>query len=96
VAAFTSFNFEGKKVTQDDEAVNGYYAGRVVQEFKKKNNLVKLIIVADKLRTGFDEPKLAIMYIDRKLMGTNAVQTLGRLNRVAPVRQNCFPQSITC
>jgi type I restriction enzyme R subunit len=66
--------------------VNGKYARQVVKAFKKRKNRVKLIIVADKLRTGFDEPKLAIMYIDKKLRGTNVVQTLGRLNRIAPVR----------
>lgn len=93
MAAFTSFTYEGKKITQDDEEVNGDYAGKVLQQFKKSTSLVKLIIVADKLRTGFDEPKLAIMYIDRKLVGTNAVQTLGRLNRIAPVRTLNFTTS---
>lgn len=35
---------------------------------------------------GFDEPQLGIMYIDKRLRGANVVQTLGRLNRIAPVK----------
>jgi len=42
----------------------------------------KVLIVANKYQTGFDEPRLCAMYIDRKLSGVQAVQTLSRLNRV--------------
>lgn len=41
----------------------------------------QILIVADKYQTGFDEPKLCAMYVDRKLAGLQAVQTLSRLNR---------------
>lgn len=43
----------------------------------------RILIVANKFQTGFDEPYLHTMYVDKKLGGVNAVQTLGRLNRPA-------------
>ena len=48
------------------------------------NDDLRIIIVADKLQTGFDEKKLCVMYIDKKLgSGVKAVQTISRLNRTA-------------
>src|SRR5699024_1832879 len=44
----------------------------------------KVLIVANKFQTGFDEPRLCAMYVDRKLSGVQAVQTLSRLNREFP------------
>lgn len=44
----------------------------------------RILIVADKYQTGFDQPKLAAMYVDKKLHGLSAVQTLSRLNRICP------------
>ncbi|WIJ25777.1 type I restriction endonuclease subunit R [Devosia sp. RR2S18] len=41
----------------------------------------QILIVAEKYQTGFDQPKLCVMYVDRKLAGLQAVQTLSRLNR---------------
>ena len=41
-------------------------------------------LVAEKYQTGFDQPLLHTMYVDKKLTGVNAVQTLSRLNRVHP------------
>ena len=43
-----------------------------------------ILVVANKYQTGFDEPLLQSMYVDKKLRGVNAVQTLSRLNRVCP------------
>ena len=50
----------------------------------------RFLIVANKFQTGFDQPLLHTMYVDKKLGGVNAVQTLSRLNRVpsAQVRHN--------
>ncbi|MDU1453391.1 MAG: DEAD/DEAH box helicase family protein [Paeniclostridium sordellii] len=47
-------------------------------------NDFKLLIVADKYQTGFDQPKLCAMYVDKKLDGVKTVQTLSRLNRTYP------------
>ena len=44
----------------------------------------QILIVAEKYQTGFDQPKLCAMYVDRKLAGLQAVQTLSRLNRMRP------------
>ena len=50
----------------------------------------RLLIVAEKYQTGFDQPKLCAMYVDRKLAGLRAVQTLSRLNRVGPGKRTTF------
>lgn len=47
----------------------------------------RVMIVANKFQTGFDQPKLCAMYVDRKLSGVTAVQTLSRLNRYLPGKQ---------
>jgi type I restriction enzyme, R subunit len=50
----------------------------------------KLLIVADKYQTGFDQPLLHTMYVDKKLSGVKAVQTLSRLNRMHPGKEDTF------
>ncbi len=47
----------------------------------------KILIVAEKYQTGFDQPKLCAMYVDKKLDGVKTVQTLSRLNRTYPDKQ---------
>ena len=49
-----------------------------------KNPQYRILIVANKFQTGFDEPLLQTMYVDKRLDGLQCVQTLSRLNRVAP------------
>ena len=46
----------------------------------------QVIIVANKFQTGFDQPKLCAMYVDKKLGGVECVQTLSRLNRTYPAK----------
>jgi type I restriction enzyme R subunit len=50
----------------------------------------QILIVAEKYQTGFDQPKLCAMYVDRKLAGLQAVQTLSRLNRTRPGKEQTF------
>lgn len=50
----------------------------------------EVLIVANKFQTGFDEPLLVGMYVDKKLSGITAVQTLSRLNRVIPGKENTY------
>ncbi|MEQ8689386.1 MAG: type I restriction endonuclease [Pseudomonadales bacterium] len=50
----------------------------------------QILIVAEKYQTGFDQPKLCAMYVDRKLAGLQAVQTLSRLNRIAPKKDETY------
>ena len=46
-----------------------------------------VMIAANKFQTGFDQPKLCAMYVDKKLQGVDCVQTLSRLNRLFPGKQ---------
>ncbi|TDN40241.1 type I restriction endonuclease subunit R [Hymenobacter sp. UV11] len=50
----------------------------------------QVLLVADKYQTGFDQPLLHTMYVDKKLSGVRAVQTLSRLNRTAPGKEDTF------
>jgi len=58
------------------------------KEFDKDDN--RVLIVANKYQTGFDQPKLHTMYVDKKLSGVKAVQTLSRLNRIYPGKEDTF------
>lgn len=49
-----------------------------------------ILVVANKYQTGFDQPKLVAMYVDKRLSGIQAVQTLSRLNRTCPGKQDTF------
>ena len=60
----------------------------IPEEFKKSE--YRFLIVANKFQTGFDQPLLHTMYVDKKLGGVSAVQTLSRLNRTAPGKSDTF------
>lgn len=62
------------------------YTKAIVERFDKDEKL-KLLIVVDKLLTGFDEPKNAVLYIDKPLKGHNLVQAIARVNRLHPQKQ---------
>lgn len=55
-----------------------------------KPSAYNVMIVAEKFQTGFDQPRLVAMYVDRKLGGVQAVQTLSRLNRTYPGKDKTF------
>ena len=57
------------------------YTSKVVERFEKDEEL-KLIIVVSKLLTGFDEPKNAVLYIDKPLKDHNLIQAIARVNRL--------------
>jgi type I restriction enzyme R subunit len=61
---------------------------RLPAEFDKSE--YGILVVAEKYQTGFDQPKLVAMYVDKHLSGINAVQTLSRLNRVHPDKTDTF------
>lgn len=62
------------------------------KKFRKSfhSSLYNILVVANKYQTGFDEPLLHTMYVDKKLKDITAVQTLSRLNRTAPGKQSTF------
>ena len=67
---------------------NGIPEANTGREFAKEES--KFLIVAEKFQTGFDQPLLTAMYVDKKLSGVNAVQTLSRLNRTHPDKEEAF------
>lgn len=78
--------FSGTKevdgVEYTEAQLNGFPDSDTPKEFDKDGN--RILVVANKYLTGFDQDKLSTMYIDKPLNGVLAVQTLSRLNRTAP------------
>jgi type I restriction enzyme, R subunit len=66
--------------TYSESNMNGVPEKQTAETFEKKD--YRFLIVAEKFQTGFDQPLLHTMYVDKKLSGVHAVQTLSRLNRV--------------
>ena len=71
--------YKGKLVTE--ASLNGFSSKETTEKFKEDQ--YKILIVADKYQTGYDEPLLHTMYVDKVLNDVKAVQTLSRLNRSA-------------
>jgi type I restriction enzyme R subunit len=78
--------FGGKKVTE--AGLNGFPSNEIAD--KLISDPYRFLIVADKFQTGYDEPLLHTMYVDKPLHGIRAVQTLSRLNRAHPKKYDCF------
>ena len=78
--------YDGNEV--DEPRLNGFSSNDIPKEFKK--NEYRFLIVANKFQTGFDQPLLHTMYVDKKLTDVQAVQTLSRLNRSAPNKEDTF------
>jgi type I restriction enzyme R subunit len=102
--AFKAYLVERKSPYQAIVAFSGEheYAGTKVSEFslngfpsseiaaKIQDEPYRFLICADKFQTGYDEPLLHTMYVDKALSGIKAVQTLSRLNRAHPQKYDCF------
>ena len=71
-----------------ETSLNGIPSTQIEKTFKKID--YKFLVVAEKFQTGFDEPLLCAMYIDKTLSGVNAVQTLSRLNRSRSGKDRVF------
>jgi len=85
--------FSGTKeidgIEVDEPRLNGFPGNDIPKEFKK--NEYRFLIVANKFQTGFDQPLLHTMYVDKKLASVQAVQTLSRLNRAKkPYKEDTF------
>ena len=70
-----------------ETGMNGFSEAQTAKTFERPEN--RFLIVANKFQTGFDQPLLHTMYVDKKLGGVNAVQTLSRLNRTHPEKNGC-------
>lgn len=80
--------FSGEIDGLNEQKLNGFSSSLITSEFKKYEN--RFLIVANKYQTGFDQPLLHTMYVDKKLGGVGAVQTLSRLNRTFPGKKDTF------
>lgn len=83
---------EGEKYSE--EKLNKTKDGETIKEKQLKayfhTDDFNMLIVAEKYQTGFDEPYLHTMFVDKKLSGVKAVQTLSRLNRTTPGKDSTF------
>jgi type I restriction enzyme R subunit len=86
IAFSDEINIDGSKYTES--GMNGIPDSQTVKEFNKYE--YKFLIVANKHQTGFDQPLLCGMYVDKMLSGVNAVQTLSRLNRMYKGKSDVF------
>ena len=86
VAFSGTVEIELEKYTED--SMNGPKVKDIAEEFKKPG--YKILIVANKFQTGFDQPLLHTMYVDKALGGVATVQTLSRLNRTTKGKQDTF------
>ena len=68
--------------------LTGYSEKELPRRFAEDD--YKILIAANKFQTGFDQPLLHTMYVDKPLSGVRAVQTLSRLNRTAPGKEDTF------
>ena len=84
--------FSGKVIDPDIQEKEYTEKGIQESELPKKfaSSEYQVLLVAEKYQTGFDQPLLHIMYIDRKLSGIQAVQTLSRLNRTCIGKEDTF------
>lgn len=80
--------FSGEVRGQTETSLNGFPGSNIPSEFEK--NEYRFLLVANKFQTGFDQPLLHTMFVDKKLGGVNAVQTLSRLNRSHPLKKDTF------
>jgi type I restriction enzyme R subunit len=87
IVAFSGeHDYGGARVSE--VSLNGFSSGEIAA--KVQTDPYRFLICADKFQTGYDEPLLHTMYVDKPLSGVKAVQTLSRLNRAHPQKHDCF------
>jgi type I restriction enzyme R subunit len=87
IVAFSGeHEYKGAKVTE--ASLNGFPSSKITDEIQE--DPYRLLVCADKFQTGYDEPLLHTMYVDKPLSGIKAVQTLSRLNRAHPKKHDVF------
>ena len=87
IAAFSGeHEHDGAKVTE--ASLNDFPASQIEQKIQE--DPYRFLVCADKFQTGYDEPLLHTMYVDKPLSSARAVQTLSRLNRAHPKKHDAF------
>lgn len=81
--AFSDFTDEkGNEIKEETlNELTTTHAGKKIEDVFDENDDYRIIVVANKFQTGFNQPKLVSMFLDKPVRGVNAVQTLSRLNR---------------
>ncbi len=89
IAFSGKIDHNGEEITEKDINIeSGFDGSNIPKGFK--NPLYRLLIVCDKFQTGFNEPLLHTMFVDKPLLGVQCVQTLSRLNRKISGKTNTF------
>ena len=78
--------YMGSKVTE--ASLNGFPSSKIADKIQE--DPYRFLVCADKFQTGYDEPLMHTMYVDKPLSGVRAVQTLSRLNRAHPKKHDAF------
>ena len=86
VAFSGEYEYGGTKV--NEASLNGFPSSRIAARFREEP--YRFLVCADKFQTGYDEPLLHTMYVDKTLSRIKAVQTLSRLNRAHPQKHDVF------
>ncbi len=87
IVAFSGeHEYGGRRVTET--SLNGFAGSLIPERFR--DDPYRFLICAEKFQTGYDEPLLHTMYVDKQLEGIKAVQTLSRLNRAHPQKHDTF------
>ena len=87
IVAFSGeHEYGGARVSES--SLNGFSSGKIAE--KIRDDPYRFLVCADKFQTGYDEPLLHSMYVDKTLSGIKAVQTLSRLNRAHPQKHDVF------
>ena len=89
IIAFSGeYKYQGQEPALTSAAINGFSDAEIPDRFEE--DPYRLLVVADMFQTGFDEPLLHTMYVDKMLYDIKAVQTLSRLNRACPKKYDTF------
>jgi len=88
LVAFSGKIEDGSGTPLTEANMNRFPESRTAEEFGGPD--YGILIVAEKFQTGFDQPLLHTMYVDKPLVGLAAVQTLSRLNRIHPLKESTF------
>ena len=86
VAFSGEYDYGGSKISE--VSLNGFPSVNIGEQFRE--DPYRFLVCADKFQTGYDEPLLHTMYVDKTLSSIKAVQTLSRLNRAHPDKHDVF------
>ena len=81
--SFSDFTYPGTNEKIEEASLNGLFPKEDIED-RFEQEEYRIMVVANKFQTGFDQPVLSAMFLDKSISGINAVQTVSRLNRQRP------------